>query len=210
MRPPDEKKYVLVTQKTKLRKSRSLSVRDYSLPKPYRKAMSGEERRGISRMQVALLAVAGMLIAGLIATLALLAHENVTTPRPKPIVAMSGKQAGDALLAPAVFPGTPPGGVSGSPALAAPFNARAVPPPPRRRGERAQDEAATAAPAAKEDNPLSELTPEVSPDPDVVLLTAILMLTPPPVLEIQHGTPAICTAASASAPECSEMHGMDH
>lgn len=215
MRPSDEKKYVLVSQRSKLKPRRALSVRDYSLPKPYRKPVNGEEYQGRSRTQFALLALAGVLIAGLVGALALLAHENVTTPRARPVVAATGEPGRDGVLAPAVFPGMPADPLALPAQKKTPAGAR-LPPPglagsstPSRRAAVAAGIAAHAAPRETSASALEDPSAAKESDPDVVLLTAILMLTPPAPVEIQSGTPAMCTAARAASPECAGVHATD-
>jgi hypothetical protein len=162
VRPPDESKTTLVSRKPA---RRSISARDFRMPKPYRRPASAEARRGMSRLRLAMVAFSGLLIASLIAALALIAHENATSPHPLAVVAAKREQA------------PVPAAVSRSGA------GRAGAPPAPAISRQSAD--APLAPSPAELPPVLADLPLTPPgalpdDPDVVLIAAILMLTPTP------------------------------
>lgn len=190
MRPTDEKKYTLVSRKPS---RRGISARDFTLPKPYRKPVPGDQQRGRSRLRQVLLAFSGLLIASLIAALAILAHENATSPHALAIVEATKAQ-----------PKSEPrkagskGKTTAAAAAAAPAMAEAAP--------------ADTGPALEEPPPampFDDAAPgfaveELQQDPDVVLITAILLLSAAPVAE-----GPVCSTLPLDAHGCSAMHAMD-
>lgn len=187
MRPPDEKKTTLVSHKSA---RRSISARDFRLPKPYRKPASPDARRGMSRLRVAMAVFSGLLIAGLIAALALIAHENATAPHPLAVVAAKNEEAPvRPLRGAAGRAGTqPPPALSSHPA---------APPAPDSDPAPALPDADTDADAS-----LSVPAADLPEDPDVVLITAILLLTPPaPEAVPACGSPPADHCAAAFAPD---------
>lgn len=189
MRPTDEKKYTLVSRKPS---RRSISARDFSLPKPYRKPIPGDQSRGMSRLRLVMLAFSGLLIASLIAALAMLAHDNATSPhamaiveaakpapRPPPEKRAPGVKAADAGLPPAV------------PAAPARIEHTLDQPPP-----------VDTVPAEQFADVALE---EMQQDPDVVLITAILLLSAVPIAE----TPGSCNVVPGDDLGCSASHAMD-
>jgi hypothetical protein len=189
VRPTDEKKYTLVSRKPS---RRGVSARDFSLPKPYRKPIPGDQLRGMSRLRLVMLAFSGLLIAALIAALAILAHENATSPHAMAIVEAAK---------PAPKP-PPEKRAPGIKAAAAPLPTP-VPAAPARI-EHTLDEPPAAEPflAAQ----LAEVAlDDLQPDPDVVLITAILLLSAVPIAE----TPGSCNIAPGDEHGCSAIHAMD-
>lgn len=163
MSPPDGKKFVYVNRTPS---RRSISARDFTLPKPYRKPTPGDTLRGASRLRITLLAFSGLLIAGLIAALAMLAHDNANSPHALAIV--RAEQARSAPPAPtpetrprAAKPAAKPGNTA-IPVLAAspmlPVQA--------------------SLPALADELPVLFMRPPAMPDPDVDLIAAILLLSP--------------------------------
>lgn len=186
--PPSAKPYPLAANKAAPRAGRSLSKREFALPKPYRRKRFVEDGVGMSRLRMVALSMSALAIAGLIAALALLVKENLASP-PIPIIAAPTPAAVAAVpakrpVAPAVFlaPAHQP---APAPPLAAALPL--VPPPVKRIAPvQARPESATA-------------------DPDVVLITAILTLTPPPEPEAAPG----CSPATSGDDNCAAVHVPD-
>jgi len=160
VRPPDDKNTTLVSRKSS---KRHISARDFRLPKPYyRMPVSSQTRLAMPRVRVALLALSAVLVGGLIAALALITHENVTSPHPLAVA--------DDKPAP---PRAPAASRSAAPAAATGSRAAA-------------DESAASAPPADPEEPSAALAPVAPPvtmdelpdDPDVDLIATILLLTP--------------------------------
>lgn len=187
MRPTDEKKYTLVSRKPS---RRGISARDFSLPKPYRKPIPGDQLRGMSRLRLVMLAFSGLLIASLIAALAILAHDNATSPHARAIVEAAK---------PAPKP-PPEKRAPGVKAASAP--APAIPAAPARI-EHTLDQPPPAEPLLAEQ--LTDVTLDEQPDPDVVLITAILLLSAVPIAE----TPGSCNIVPGDDHGCSAIHAMD-
>jgi hypothetical protein len=161
--PPSAKPFPLATNKAVPRAGRSIRPRDFTLPKPYRRKRFVEDGPGMSRLRMLLLTLSALVIAGLITTLALLAKENLDAP-PMPIIAAPAP-----VPAPLV-----------TPAVAPPATAAAPPPlPGQTPPARAPQPVAPPAPA-RQARVAAPTPPAVAPDPDVVLITAILTLAPPP------------------------------
>jgi len=187
VRPTDEKKYTLVSRKPS---RRSISARDFSLPKPYRKPIPGDQLRGSSRLRLVLLAFSGLLIASLIAALAILAHDNATSPHAMAIVEA-------AKPVPRAPPEKRAGGIK---AAAAP---EPVPLAPARI-EHTLDQPEPAEPMLAEQLADAALE-DLQQDPDVVLITAILLLSAAPIAD----GPAACGAMPGDDHGCSAIDAMD-
>jgi len=188
VRPTDEKKYTLVSRKPS---RRSISARDFSLPKPYRKPIPGDQLRGMSRLRLVLLAFSGLLIASLIAALAILAHDNATSPHAMAIVEA-------AKPAPRPPPEKRAPGVKAAAAQPA-----AVPAAPARIEHTLdQPPPGDTLPAEQSADVAVE---EMQQDPDVVLITAILLLSAAPIAE----TPGSCNMVPGDDFACSASHAMD-
>lgn len=191
MPPSDTKHYPLATNKGAPRARRSISVRDYALPKPYRRKRFVEDGPGKSRLRMAMLTLSVLLIAGLVGALVVLARTGFDAP-PVPIVAAPRPapaplaQEAPTVSAPDVPAAAPPAVVA---APARPERIAAEPPTAR----------AVRAPQATPQ-------PQVpAPDPDVVLIAAILTLTPPP----EPATLA-CLPSAIGDSRCPVEPGSDH
>lgn len=249
MSPTDKKDHALVTQKMKSRSRRTAGAQDYTLPKPYRRTAGPVDRPPRSKSTLAMLALAGLLIAGLIAELIAIVQENMRV-RKLPVIAAIVPEArptvrpgvaappatqemarADLVSAPAPDPvqalahhgANPEATPAATPDIApapAPALALASPtePNPSTTGEllpastRApRPIAATraAAPPPKRPRPIRTVAkPAVSapaPDPDVVLVTAILMLTAKPELTERV---SVCDPGMAKEATCTDIHGM--
>lgn len=156
MRPPDDKKDTPVSRKSS---KRHISARDFRLPKPYYRMPVPSQAR--PRLRVLLFALTGLLIAGLIAALALITHENVTSPHPLTV-------ADDR---PAPRPPAAPRPV----APAAPSRDHVAPLAPAASDPPAAPDAPPAASAPVTQPVTMEELPD---DPDVDLIATILLLTP--------------------------------
>ncbi|MES2016950.1 MAG: hypothetical protein V4484_10685 [Pseudomonadota bacterium] len=163
MFPSDEQPYPLSSNPPAPR-GRSISVRDYKLPKPYRKKRFVEDPTPMSPLRMGLLVFSGLVIVSLVAALAVLAKENLDSP---PLLVIAAPMPAAAL--PLALPAPPvplmtlqpsPARAMPDPTLAPAVHARAFAPAVARH-----------APSQKPEPPAT--------DPDVVLITAILMLTAP-------------------------------
>jgi hypothetical protein len=183
VRPPEEPTTTLVKRKPA---RRSISARDFSLPKPYRKPRAADARGGMSHRRMAIVALSGLLSVGLVAALALIAHDNATSPHPLTVVAV--KQ--DA---------PPARATRSAPAVARP----SVGPDPAFAHQPGLAHQATATvPAPSHSRAALALTPaDVPADPDVELIAAILMLTP--------AAPATPACGDPPAPSCTAVLSPD-
>jgi hypothetical protein len=136
---PDDKHFPLAKAKRPSRPRRAVSKNDFSLPKPYRRQLFSEEPERLTRLQVGMLAFAGLMITSLIGVLALLSHERERSPDGKVIVAaarLESVEAAEAQLA-SYAPPVPPPEAPLPPALlhgprtADPVQAAKPPAPPR-------------------------------------------------------------------------------
>jgi hypothetical protein len=159
VRPPDDKKDTPVSRKSS---KRHISARDFRLPKPYyRMPVANQTRPARSRPRMVLLAFSGLLVAGLIAALALITHENVTSPHPLAVA-------------------------DDKPAPRVPAAPRPVTPAAANRNHVAPLAPGASAPPAVSDDPPAASAPlerpvtmeELPDDPDVDLIATILLLTP--------------------------------
>ncbi len=165
---PSEKPFPLVSNRMPPHAGRSLRARDFALPRPYRRKPYVEDGMGMSRLRKMGLAMSSMAIAGLIATLVMLARDNLDAP-PIPVIA-------------APLPPAAPVAVAAGPAAQAQPPRTVVPAdlPLAVQGREPKVVAAPPAIKAVRSAPTA-LKPAIeAPDPDVLLITAILTLTPPP------------------------------
>lgn len=180
MRPPEDKN-PLASRKP----ARRISAQDFLMPKPYEKPITAAPKVPMSRARIAMLAGSGLIISSLLAAVALLVHENATTPRPLMVIDMPeappakpARRGGNARLA----PGSP------KPQAAQPKGAT-------------HDAQPVLAPAA--------LVPgatalEAATDPDVELIAAILMLSAAPLGSV----PGSCGAAIEIEQGCAALPPM--
>ena len=200
MPPADETHYPLAAAKPAPRVRRSISARDYSLPKPYRKKRFVEDEPKLSTLRKGLLAFSGLVVASLIAALALLAKENfesppvVVIPAPKPAAPLpvALADASPAFL-PMPVPVRPPMAAVRDDAPPAVPHGRAMLPALAKPVHRAHLAPATQAPP---------------PDPDVVLISAILLLTAPGASAPDDPALAACNATAVGDSGCPAIHGM--
>lgn len=136
----------------------------YTLPKPYRRKRFVDDAPGRSRLRMAGLTLAGLTVAGLLGALLVLARENFDAP-PVPIVAAPRPAPAPALPTPAA--------VATAPAAAE------RPAVPVRKPAPPVHAARFPARAVRLARPVASPAPAV-PDPDVDLISAILILTPRP------------------------------
>ncbi|MBC7684291.1 MAG: hypothetical protein H7176_03565 [Bdellovibrionales bacterium] len=235
----DKNAYALSTSRTRPRLRRTMNTRHYSLPKPYRKKAFTEDVPSISKIKVAVLVLAGVMIAALVVELIAFTKENARVrnlpiiaaaapgvpppaPQPVPVLPQAPLPAPPApyvtLSEPAPAAGTEPAtapdaianheqeqlddAVRREMALAAALPARpasaAVPAlPPVVIG---------AARKARQSAPLAPL-PAAEPDPDVVLIAAILLLAPHLQADIPANT-GVCIPSSPQDGVCAASHGM--
>jgi hypothetical protein len=204
--PSDETSTMLATKRPDSRPRRSVKASDFALPKPYRKKQFVEDKPEVPKKRIAAASVAGVLVAGLVAVLVLLVKENLATP---PVLVVAAPPPADAPKA-----ATP---VKLTARTAKPLRA----PAPAPVLAHAQAIAAVRTrvdfipavlvgghfvPVASKAARVVHAAPiaqSVEPDPDVVLISTILMLTPP--TEPEQGNLA-CTAAEAKG--CTAIHGM--
>lgn len=248
----DKKDYALVAQKMKSRSRRTAGPQQYTLPKPYRRTAGPDDRPARSKSTLAMLALAGLLIAGLIAELVAIVQENmrvrklpvvaaiVPEVRPPVLPAAATSPAAPEMTPAAAFPAVPAPAPEPAPMPASapePVLAQAPPEPavthaeavepalaPEPEAERhASTTPATLPAPALEARPPMPVAPSVlalkkirpgrtvvkpaapAPDPDVVLVTAILMLTAKPDLSEQV---TVCDPGMAKEASCTDIHGM--
>ncbi|SHH02140.1 hypothetical protein [Massilia sp. CF038] len=159
---------------------RSISASDFSLPKPYRRKIKSDQPRTSARFRISLLVLSIVPIAALLAALALIVHENVTTPRPLPVAAVSREEP------PAVPPkksrmATRPGAKPAASAVLAAVSD--APPTPKASGTpgKLRDPLGMPIPfqaAARHADAMPDGAHLPAPDPDVDLIASILLLTP--------------------------------
>lgn len=159
MPPTDDQHFPLPSVRTR----RSISVRDYKLPKPYRKKKFVEDAQPMSPLRIGLLVFSGLVIASLVTVLAMLARDNLDAPQ---LLVVSAPKP-----APALAPVLPE-----PPAPAAAALAQRPEAPAQRPA--ARPAALPAAVPRRHEEPAPRIDAPAA-DPDVVLITAILMLTPP-------------------------------
>lgn len=87
MQSPDDKQYPLAKATRRPQSRRSVSKKDFTLPKPYRRQLYSEGPERLTRLQLSLLGFAGVMVSTLIGVLALMAHESERSPDGKLIVA---------------------------------------------------------------------------------------------------------------------------
>jgi hypothetical protein len=185
--PSDPKPLPLATRLAAPRQRGSIHPRDFTLPKPYHKKPFVEDEPESSRLRMAVLGVSGLVAAGVLAGLAYLATDSLET-RPVPVIAAP-------MDAPAAVPDMPHARPAASrrPALAAAVVRTALPAPKP--------------PAASKALHMVRMAPKVeapAPDPDVALIAAILLLTPP-----AEAQPQTCSAEPANDAGCHALHGME-
>lgn len=240
MHSPDDKNYPLASAKRPPRPKRSVSKQDFKLPKPYRRQLFSEEPEGLTRLQIGMLGFGALLTATLIAVLALLAKESDHSPEGKVIVAAASLEtvepvdahaaAVPALAVAAIPPALQEGARSTLPARASapapgrvpialktPVKAKtptllAVAP---KKAPHARAVTALLAREKKRKPPRGEpVVKHPAPDPDVALITAILLLTPSPApastpavaMELAGHAPLICPPATPKHSACTEVH----
>ncbi len=207
MHSPDDKHYPLEQPKRPSPSRRSVSKKDFKLPKPYRRQVYSEEPDRLTRLQVSLIGFAGLMIATLLGVLALMAHEDELSPEGKVIVAAArrepvdtddGQYASFRSRAVKDESATPPALRSG-PRTAAKVSAAEEAMAKAKLKAKVKAEAAvrlaevakkalpsarasamSAARARKAKALTVQAASPASADPDVALITAILLLTPPP------------------------------
>lgn len=236
MHPPDDTPYPLARPKRTPQPPRAVRKQDFSLPKPYRRQLFSEEPESLTRLQKGLLAFATLLVATLAGIMALLAHENARSPQGKVIVAaarIESLEPGEAQLASYAAPtaplpraparATPPAlaggaamltprarakGAAASPRLAAAIKKTAAAPVPRAPGRHKSPHPKPQPKAVRKEPPLAP----PPADPDVVLITAILLLTPAPVpaaapaVSMEAGGRAPCSPVRIKENSCSDSH----
>ena len=195
MSPSDDKNFPVASKQRGARFRRSVSVDDFTLPKPYLKKPFVEDEPETSKGRIALMGLSGIAAAGMLAMLALVARDSLVA-RPVLVIAAPLQMA-----EPAAPPAPPPKAraaasekpalKSSRPALAA-LGATELAPP------RVASRPLLHAVAAKLVRPVRVAVPKPEPapqDPDVDLITAILMLSPPVRPEPAHAA-AVCTPES--------------
>ena len=252
----DKKDHALVTQQ--LKRSKRTGAQHYTLPKPYRRTPGPDERQAMSKSTLAMIALAGLLIAGLIAELVAIVQENIRVRKLPVIAAIVPEVRPTVLPAVAVPPVMQEMAPVSAPAVQAAETAKvaahpeanpevtsAVPPEIASEMAPALAPVIAPAPAALEPSPErdasapGDLLPDSSPaprrsiatvpaalpfkkprpariapkpavvtpapDPDVVLVTAILMLTAKPELSERV---SVCDPGMAKEATCTDIHGM--
>ncbi len=233
MSSTDKTEQALATHKIKTRLKGAATVQ-YTLPKPYRRKAGPDERDPVSKAKLAALALAGLLTVGLVAELVALVRENLRVKK-LPVVVAITPGTSTPVPAPAPPLGAPAGVVAepAPPALAeagvalpAPLPEPLPEPAPDDILPVAVDPAIVATPVASRAvsiaapvaraasaTPARRLVrPSAKPkaaapviDPDVVLVAAILRLTPK--AQRSHQV-AVCDPGTAQVASCPETRGM--
>lgn len=225
MSPTDKKSLTLVTQTTRPRLRRTVNTHHYALPKPYRRKRLLEERPRWKR-KLGFYVVSGLVIGTLIGQVAEVA-EQARREREMPIIAAvpddTGQGAAAAPPASALGPLEPPAAPPAD-ALTAQQLPPAPPAPAQGDGSEAPGMAAPVGepspaptvaisstiprPAARRHKPAPS-APQRStpPDPDVVLISAILMLGPTLFGEAAPAA-ADCPADAPQDAACADLHGV--
>ena len=217
MQSSDDKQYPLAALKRASQPKRAVSKKDFRLPKPYRRQLFSEEPDRLTRLQVSLLGFAGVMVATLIGVLVLLADEKERSPHGKPIiVARAELEDIDALHAQLTAFPPPAVEVRRDPAPVLPHAPRpsvvAKAAPKARPPLRPKATKATAVMLVRS----HQAAPLQAPDPDVALITAILLLTPPPApanapalsTELAGRGVAACTPNPVKDSGCTDLHKM--
>ncbi len=207
MPPSDDTPYPLAAPQSGRQLRRSIAARDYALPKPYRKKkFVDEDAPPLSRLRVSLLTFSGLVVAGLVVALVLLAKENLDSP-PLPVIAATVPTEPEAAI--------PARGLPRAALLPA---ALQTPMPPSkgvhlsvprpRPGALVPHLRKVSTRFLPPHMPIKTEAPAPAPDRDVVLITTILLLTPPSPPDGAVPEPAVCTGATASDSGCPAIHGM--
>ena len=207
MSPSDDKKFPVATKAHGSRFRRSVS--DFTLPKPYQKKPFVEDEPQMSKTRMALLGVSGLAAAGMVAMLAMVARDNLDT-RPVPVIAATLQMPESMEVAPpasqehAAMAAAKPVSKAARPAMKA-LGASDYPAP------RVSVRQALLAVSAKVARPVRALPkPDPVPhDPDVELITAILMLTPTPRAEPANAMVAVCTPEAPIDSGCPVAHAAE-
>ena len=214
------------------RSRRAITALSHGKPRPYRRQAISDEPFRLSRVQIALLSVGALMIAGLILSVAVIAQEHANATRGKAIIAADASASAepaklvrravkadnirlpqmptppvlDDSSLPFPLPMTPP--VQAGTAARAPATAI----PPRLFLPRVQTPARqTERPVAPPEGRLARRTVARAPvrvaqaDPDVDLIATILELTPP--ASPDRATP-VCNASEVLENLCPQHHGM--
>lgn len=199
----DENRTGLATKKPASRPQRSIKASDFSLPKPYRKKRFVEDEPQEPRKRIAAAPLAGVLIASLVAALVMLVKENFDKP---PVLVVAAP-----LPAEQAYKAAKPVKLTARPARALREPALASAPAQPIAAVRTRVDFIPAVmiggrfvPVASKVARVAPMAEPVEPDPDVVLISTILMLTPPP--EPEHDKLAACTIPEANG--CTAIHGM--
>lgn len=229
MSPTDKKSLTLVTQTTRPRLRRTVNTHHYALPKPYRRKRLLEERPRWKR-KLGFYVVSGLVIGTLIGQVAEVA-EQARRERELPIIAAVPDDPGQgaAAVAPASALG-PVEPLATAPAEP-PADALAAQPPQPSPPSLAQDDGSEAPgmaapvgepspmptvaikktiprPAARRPKPApSAPQRNTPPDPDVVLISAILMLGPTLFGDAAPAA-ADCPADAPQDAACADLHGV--
>lgn len=229
MSPIDKKSLTLVTQTTRPRLRRTVNSHHYALPKPYRRKRLLEERPRWKR-KLGFYVASGLVIGTLIGQVAEVA-EQARRERELPIIAAVPDDTGQAAaaapplsaLGPVEPPSTPPAERPADALAAQP----AQPSPPSSAQGDGSEAPVTAAPvgepsprpteairktmprpAARRHKPApSAPQRNKPPDPDVVLISAILMLGPTLFGDAAPAA-AECPADAPQDTACADLHGV--
>lgn len=214
MSSSDDKTFPVAAKLRGSRFRRSVSVNDFIRPKPYQKKPFVEDEPQMSKTRIALIGAAGLAAAGIVVAIAMVAKENLDT---KPVLVIAApldipehidepappvKKARGALASPK----TPS---SARPAMAA-MGAKDYPQvrPATRPALLAVSTGTVRAlrPAAPRPEPVAH-------DPDVDLITAILLLSSPvraASANAANAAVAVCTPESHQDSDCPlAPHGIE-
>ena len=214
MSSSDDKTFPVATKPRGARFRRSVSVNDFTLPKPYQKKPFIEDEPQMSTTRTALIGAAGLAAAGMVVAIAMVARENLAT---KPVLVIAAP-----LEIPQQLDEPPPpvekarGALalakphSSGPAMAA-LGARDY--PELRPALRPASRPALRAVSTRTARALRPAPPKPEPvvhDPDVELITAILLLSPLAKVDSASAAVAVCTPESQHDAGCPlAPHGIE-
>ncbi len=202
MSSSDDKKFPVANKTHGSRFRRGVSANDFTLPKPYQKKPFVEDEPETSKARIVMLALSGIAAAGLVTVLAMVAKDHFDT---RPVLVIAAPMEPPELADEAA-----PAKKTRSSMAAAKASSRASRPPLAALGpkdfaaRRAAAKPALLAVSSKTSRPLRPL-PKPEPaahDPDVELITAILMLTPAPRGEALNAASSVCTAEAHRTVGC--------
>ena len=206
MSSPDDKTFPVAAKPRGSRFRRTVSVNDFTLPKPYEKKPFVEDEPQLSKTRMALIGAAGLAAAGIVVAIAMVAKENLDT---KPVLVIAAPLDMPQLIDEPAPPVKKPRSALASakrpssdrPAMAA-LGAKDY---PQVRNATRPALLAVSARTVRALRPAAPKPEPVAHDPDVDLITAILLLSPPARADLANAANAavaVCTPESHQDSGC--------